>query len=94
MSRTSTAEALAGVKIVSLAVNLPGPLAAARLASMAIERHFAERLADAVGGTRDEMVARFATESAAHWVSLGRSAGRAPEPTAVQAQLPPRARHS
>ncbi|GAA4372337.1 CoA transferase [Agromyces bauzanensis] len=43
------------------------------VAVAAIEPHFAERLADAVGGTRDELVARFATESAAHWVSLGRS---------------------
>tara|TARA_Y100000114_G_scaffold147639_1_gene159668 strand:+ start:377 stop:1165 length:789 start_codon:yes stop_codon:yes gene_type:complete len=39
----------------------------------AIEPHFAERLAGAVGRTREELAARFATESSAHWESLGRS---------------------
>ena len=34
MSRTPDATAVAGVGVVSLAVNLPGPLAVARLASM------------------------------------------------------------
>lgn len=39
----------------------------------AIEPHFARRLADAVGVTREDLVARFATETSAHWQSLGRS---------------------
>lgn len=39
----------------------------------AIEPHFARRLADAVGRTREELIARFGTESSAHWESLGRS---------------------
>ncbi|NNM47064.1 CoA transferase [Knoellia sp. DB2414S] len=39
----------------------------------AIEPHFAGRLADAVGRTREELAARFGTESSAHWESLGRS---------------------
>ncbi len=43
------------------------------VAVAALEPHFAERLAGAVGSTRDELTARFATESAAHWVALGRS---------------------
>lgn len=43
------------------------------VAVAALEPHFAERLAGAVGSARDELAARFATESAAHWVALGRS---------------------
>ncbi|AXG14385.1 CoA transferase [Intrasporangium calvum] len=39
----------------------------------AIEPHFAERLAAAVGRTREELAARFATESSGRWESLGRS---------------------
>lgn len=43
------------------------------VAVAAIEPHFAERLAAAVAPTREELVARFATASSAHWESLGRS---------------------
>lgn len=39
----------------------------------AIEPHFAERLATAVGRTREELVSGFATAPSAHWESLGRS---------------------
>lgn len=39
----------------------------------AIEPHFAERLAAAVGRTREELAARFATDSSGRWESLGRS---------------------
>lgn len=39
----------------------------------AIEPHFARRLAGAVGETREDLVARFATDTSAHWQSLGRS---------------------
>jgi crotonobetainyl-CoA:carnitine CoA-transferase CaiB-like acyl-CoA transferase len=43
------------------------------VAVAAIEPHFAERLARAVGATREELTKRFATEPSAHWESLGRS---------------------
>lgn len=43
------------------------------VAVAAIEPHFAQRLAAAVGNTRAELTARFATQSSAHWESLGRS---------------------
>lgn len=39
----------------------------------AIEPHFAERLASAVGGTREELADRFATRTSAEWESLGRT---------------------
>lgn len=43
------------------------------VAVAAVEPHFAERLASVVGATREELTARFARESSAHWDSLGRS---------------------
>lgn len=39
----------------------------------AIEPHFAQRLLAAVGETREELAACFATDSSARWESLGRS---------------------
>ncbi|MDN5795758.1 MAG: CoA transferase [Intrasporangium sp.] len=43
------------------------------VAVAALEPHFAERLTAAVGQTREELAARFATKPSAHWESLGRS---------------------
>lgn len=43
------------------------------IAVAALEPHFARRLADAVGVTREDLAARFVTQSSAHWVELGRS---------------------
>lgn len=42
------------------------------VAVAAIEPHFVERLATAVGRTREELAARFAAMPSAHWESLGR----------------------
>lgn len=59
----------------------------------AIEPHFAQRLEDAIGRTRADLSARFATETSAHWESLARSldipivAVRGPRP-AAEAALP------
>ena len=43
-----------------------------RVAVAALEPHFAQRLASAVGSTHEELSAAFATEPSAHWESLGR----------------------
>ena len=39
----------------------------------ALEPHFASRLAAAVGGNREELSGKFATESSSYWEALGRS---------------------
>ena len=39
----------------------------------ALEPHFARRLAAAVGGNREELAGKFATESSSYWEALGRS---------------------
>lgn len=38
----------------------------------AVEPHFATRLGHIVGTTREQLIARFATETSAHWEALGR----------------------
>ncbi|HET8616861.1 MAG TPA: CoA transferase [Actinomycetales bacterium] len=43
------------------------------VAVAALEPHFAQRLAGAVGSTREELTARFASEPSAHWEALARS---------------------
>lgn len=43
------------------------------VAVAAIEPHFATRLAEHVGGTREELTAAFAAQSAEHWERLGRN---------------------
>lgn len=49
------------------------PTADGHVAVGAIEPHFAGRLLEGVGDTREHLAARFATESSVHWESLGRA---------------------
>lgn len=58
------------------------------VAVAALEPHFAQRLGEAVGRTRDELAERFAAEPSAHWEELARSLDlplvAVPDPTTAE----------